>query len=221
MADDASATSSPISNDLDAERSERATLIALLAMLFYQGFAVSIVGIASPWIGKSFHLDGAGIARLFAWISASALGALALSRMIDRFGRRRMIVWCLAAMPVCSIGAAVSTNLIAFTAFQIALFAFVGAAGSGCIVMLSETLPIDRRATGQSMGGRYRRHDRHSLSRNYDAAICGERMVVAMDAGPACCRRNRDAPNNGADAPRERPMATRRRRGRHREVTLL
>ena len=153
MADDASATSSPIPNDLDAERSERATLIALLAMLFYQGFAVSIVAVASPWIGKSFHLDGAGIARMFAWISASALGALALSRMIDRFGRRRMIVWCLAAMPVCSIGAAVSTNLIAFTAFQIALFAFVGAAGSGCIVMLSETLPIDRRATGQSMGG--------------------------------------------------------------------
>jgi MFS family permease len=46
--------------------------------------------------------------------------------MIDRFGRRRMILWCLAAMPLCSIGAALSTNLIAFTAFQIALFAFAG-----------------------------------------------------------------------------------------------
>jgi len=52
---------------------ERATIIALLAMLFYQGFAVSIVAVASPWIGTSFHLDGAGIARLFAWISLSAL----------------------------------------------------------------------------------------------------------------------------------------------------
>ncbi len=157
MTKDASATSSVISSDpknpLDAARSERATVMAILAMLFYQGFAVSIVGIASPWIGKSFNLDGAGIARLFAWISASSLGALALSRMIDRFGRRRMILWCLAAMPLCSIGAAVSTNLIAFTAFQIGLFAFVGAAGSGCIVMLSETLAIERRARGQSMGG--------------------------------------------------------------------
>ena len=131
----------------DAGR-ERATVIAILAMLFYTGFAASIVGIASPWIGKSFNLDGAGIARLFAWFFASSLGALALSRMIDRFGRRRMILLCIAAIPVCCIGAAVSTNLIAFTSFQVALFAFVGAAGSGCIVMLSEVLPIERRAGG-------------------------------------------------------------------------
>jgi MFS family permease len=157
MAADASGPSSVTSGDpqnpLDSASSERPTIIAILAILFYLGFAVSIVGIASPWIGKSFNLDGAGIARLFAWISVSSLGALALSRMIDRFGRARMILWCLAAMPLCSIAAALSTNLIAFTAFQVAFFAFAGAAGSGCIVMLSETLPIDRRASGQSMGG--------------------------------------------------------------------
>jgi MFS family permease len=140
-------------NAIDSAVRERATVIALLAMLFYQGFAVSIVSVASPWIGTSFHLDGAGIARLFAWISLSALGALALSRMIDRYGRRRMILWCVAAIPVCSIGAAVSTRLIWFAVFQIALYAVVGAAGSGCVVMLSEELPIARRARGQSLGG--------------------------------------------------------------------
>lgn len=152
-----SATASVIPGEpkspLDAVRRERATVIAIVAMLFYQGFAVSIVAIASPWIGKSFNLDGAGIARLFAWISVSSLGALALSRMIDRFGRRRMILLCIAAMPVCSIGAAAATSLIAFTSFQVALYAFVGAAGAGCIVMLSEELPIERRARGQSFGG--------------------------------------------------------------------
>jgi MFS transporter, putative metabolite:H+ symporter len=132
---------------------ERVTVIALVAMLFYQGFAVAIVSVAAPWIGISFHLDGAGIARLFAWISLSALGALALSRMIDRYGRRRMILWCMAAIPVCSIGTALSTKLIWFTVFQIGLYAVVGAAGSGCIVMLSEELPIERRARGQSFGG--------------------------------------------------------------------
>jgi MFS family permease len=132
---------------------ESVTVLALVAMLFYQGFAVAIVSVAAPWIGTSFHLDGAGIARLFAWISLSALGALALSRMIDRYGRRRMILGCMAAIPVCSIGAAVSTRLIWFAAFQIGLYAVVGAAGSGCVVMLSEELPIARRARGQSFGG--------------------------------------------------------------------
>src|SRR5271156_2185691 len=138
---------------LDAKKRERATILAILAMLFYQGVAASIISLASPWIGTSFNLDGAGIARLFAWISISSLGALALSRMVDRFGRRRMILWCIAAMPLCSLGAAAATNLIAFTAFQIALYAVVGAAGAGCVVMLSEELPIARRAHGQSFGG--------------------------------------------------------------------
>ena len=155
MDDPAPTTDLPSDDQLaaDVARRERATIIALLAMLFYQGFAVSIVAVASPWIGTSFHLDGSGIARLFAWISLSALGALALSRMIDRYGRRRMILWCMAAIPICSIGAAVATSLIWFAAFQIGLYAVVGAAGSGCVVMLSETLPIARRARGQSFGG--------------------------------------------------------------------
>ena len=155
MSDPEPTTSPPNDDQLAADSAarERVTVLALVAMLFYQGFAVAIVSVAAPWIGTSFHLDGAGIARLFAWISLSALGALALSRMIDRYGRRRMILWCMAAIPVCSIGAAVSTTLIWFAIFQVGLYAVVGAAGSGCVVMLSEELPIARRARGQSFGG--------------------------------------------------------------------
>jgi putative MFS transporter len=155
--DEPAPSPSPLPNEEQIAASsaarESVTVLALVAMLFYQGFAVAIVSVAAPWIGTSFHLDGAGIARLFAWISLSALGALALSRMIDRYGRRRMILGCMAAIPVCSIGAAVSTRLIWFAAFQIGLYAVVGAAGSGCVVMLSEELPIARRARGQSFGG--------------------------------------------------------------------
>ena len=156
MSDPAPTTTTPPTPEqlaADSATRERATVAALLAMLFYQGFAAAIISVASPWIGNSFHLDGAGIARLFAWISLSAFGALALSRMIDRYGRRRMILWCVAAIPVCSIGAAIATSLLWFAIFQIALYAMVGAAGSGCVVMLSEELPIARRARGQSFGG--------------------------------------------------------------------
>jgi MFS family permease len=156
------------------KKRERATILAILAMLFYQGFAVSIDAIASPWIGTSFHLDGAGIARLFAWISISSLGALALSRMIDRFGRRRMILWCIAAMPLCSLASAASTSLVVFTAFQVALFAFVGAAGAGCVVMLSEELPIARRAHGQSVGG---------LANSVGAGLCVFLMPIFVAYG--------------------------------------
>ncbi|MGH7864264.1 MAG: MFS transporter, partial [Candidatus Binataceae bacterium] len=131
----------------------RATVRALFVLLLYQGFTMSILGIASPWISRSFALDQSGIARVFAWISISSLGALALSRLVDRLGRRRVLLWSLGVMPFCAVGAAASTNLAAFIFFQILIYAFIGAAVAGSIVMFSEELPVDRRAKGQSYGG--------------------------------------------------------------------
>jgi len=83
-------------------------------------------------------------------------------------------------IPICSIGAAVSTSLIWFAAFQIGLYAGRGAAGSGCVVMLSEELPIARRARGQSFGGPGKQRGSRTL-RLPDADLRRLRMVVAMD----------------------------------------
>ncbi len=129
------------------------TVRALMGALFYFGYVGSIVAIAAPWIGRSFRLDESAIARVFAWLAIAAFGSLALSRMADRAGRRRVLIWSTGAMPACALGAALSTNLALFIAFEIALNAFIGAAGAVSIVMLAETLPIARRATGQSMAG--------------------------------------------------------------------
>ena len=129
------------------------TVRVLMIALFYQGFAGSIVAIASPWIGRSFRLDESAIARVFAWLAIASLGSLALARMADRAGRRRVLIWSTGAMPACALGAALSTNLALFIGFEIALNAFIGAAASVSIVILAEALPIARRATGQSMAG--------------------------------------------------------------------
>lgn len=126
---------------------------AILLMLAYQNFSQTILGIAAPWIGKSFHLDDSGIARMFAWVSLASLGALVLARFIDLLGRRRMVLICLTAIPMFSVGAAISTSYAWFVAFEIALNAAVGAGISACIVMLAEELPIHERANGQSLGG--------------------------------------------------------------------
>jgi len=131
----------------------RATLRAMIVLLYYQGFVISINGFASPWIAKSFGLDQAGIARLFAWIGLSALGTFWLSRMADRLGRRRLLVSGLGAVPICAMGAALSTNVASFIVFEVVLYAFLNATIAGCIVMFAEQMPTDRRAEGQSYGG--------------------------------------------------------------------
>ncbi len=124
-----------------------------MATLFYQGYAGAVFAIASPWIARSFGLDQSGIARVFALLALSSLLALTLSRMVDRVGRRRVLLWSTAAMPLCALGTALSANLVVFVLFGIALSGFTGAAASASIVMIAETLPIARRAEGQSLGG--------------------------------------------------------------------
>src|ERR1700686_128488 len=96
------------SRGLDTQKAARnnARLIRSIAMVFaFNGFTMSINGIGSPWIAKSFDLGESGIASLFAWISFSAIFALALSRMIDRMGRRRMLLVCMAGTSVSALAA--------------------------------------------------------------------------------------------------------------------
>ncbi len=126
---------------------------SIASALAFEGFTMSINGIGSPWIAKSFHLGESGIAGLFAWISLSAIGALGLSRMIDRLGRRRMVLVCMAGTSVGALAAAFATNYAAFALCEIALYAFIGATISGGIVILAEELAIEERARGQSWGG--------------------------------------------------------------------
>ena len=139
--------------DREATLPNRRLVHWIARVLAFEGFTMSINGIGSPWIAKSFQLGESGIAGLFAWISLSAIGALGLSRMIDRIGRRRMLLVCMACTPVSALAAALSTNIAAFVVCGIALYAFIGATISGCIVILAEELAIEERARGQSLGG--------------------------------------------------------------------
>src|ERR1700691_309612 len=129
-------------------------LVRSIAMVFaFSGFTMSINGIGAPFIAKSFLLGESGIASLFAWISISAIGALALSRMIDRLGRRRMLLMSMAGTSASALAAAFATDYTAFALCEIALYAFIGATISGGVVILAEELPIELRARGQSWGG--------------------------------------------------------------------
>jgi MFS family permease len=126
-----------------------AIITAIVLLLIYQGYSLSVVGVAAPWIAKSFSLNEARLAELFAWISVSALGALILARMADRVGRRRIILASLTLAPPFALGAALAPNPKLFAAFEILISAMLGGSVSSAIVLLAEELPADRRATGQ------------------------------------------------------------------------
>ncbi len=155
-------------------RPARRTVIAVLAMLAYQGFAISINGLAAPWIGQSFGLDETGLATLYAWVSMSAIGGLVLARLADRVGRRRVLLWCLIATPLFAFGAALATSLVWFALCDLLLYASISATVSGSVVMLAESLPIEQRAKGQSYGG---------LAMGFGSGWCVIGMPLLVDAG--------------------------------------
>ena len=127
----------------------RATVRAVAAILCYQGYASTILGVGAPFIAKGFGLDQSAIARLYAWIALHALGGLMLSRMADVVGRRRIVLVGLVVTPIASLGAALSGRIVWFIFFEIITYAAVGATFSSCFVMLAEALPIGARARGQ------------------------------------------------------------------------
>jgi MFS transporter, putative metabolite:H+ symporter len=125
----------------------------LLVVLGFQGYAAAFPTIAAPWFSKDFRLSDPAMAKVFAGFALSSFGALALARMADRIGRRRVMMWSAIAMPIAALGAAIAREVVVFVAFVIVVEAFLGAALTCSVVMLAELLPVSRRANGQSWAG--------------------------------------------------------------------
>jgi AAHS family benzoate transporter-like MFS transporter len=125
---------------------------AIVLLLIYQGYTLSVSGIASPWIAKSFHLSQPALARLFAWMSISAFGSMLLARLADRVGRRLIILTSLVLAPIFALGAALALWAWLFALFQILIAALLGGSVSSATVMLAEELPTEQRARGQAFG---------------------------------------------------------------------
>ncbi|HTT76195.1 MAG TPA: MFS transporter [Candidatus Binataceae bacterium] len=125
-------------------------ITAIVLLLVYQGYTLSITGVAAPWIAKSFSLDAASLAKLFAWMSVSAFGSLLLARLADRIGRRRIILATLVLSPLMAAAAACSYRAPLFALFEILIAAMLGGSVSSAIVVLAEELPVEKRARGQA-----------------------------------------------------------------------
>jgi MFS family permease len=127
-------------------------IAAIVLLLIYQGYTLSVCGIAAPWIARSFHLSQSALAELFAWMSISAFGSMLLARLADRVGRRVVILLSLILAPLFALGAAVAPWAWLFAIFQILISALLGGSVSSAIVMLAEELPMEQRARGQAFG---------------------------------------------------------------------
>jgi putative MFS transporter len=128
--------------------------VALLAGLaVYWGYLVTLMGASSPFLARTFALDDARIAWLFAVMALDAVPTFLLMRLADRRGRRRVLRAAVTALPFVCVLQAAMPGLVGFTIVQILRGALTGALNATLIVVVAELLPTSWRARGQALNG--------------------------------------------------------------------
>jgi len=110
--------------------------------VFLDGFDLFIIGVALPLIAEQFALEGisqgiVGAAAVF----GAVVGASALGRMADRFGRRRLFMVDLSLFVVFAIASSLSWGLWSLVAFRFLLGFAVGADYPIASTYLAEFMP--------------------------------------------------------------------------------
>ena len=137
---------------MSEQRPQRLAL-TLALVLGLVGYVQTVNSAAAPFQTVSFGLDDAGIARAFGWMSLSAVGTLALTYFVDRYGRRRLLLSCIVGLAATSLASAFPRGLFLYVVTQIVVQALAGAALAAATVVIAEELPLERRASGQGWAG--------------------------------------------------------------------
>jgi len=88
----------------------RLVLLSALVMVV-DGYDLTVVAYAGPYLGPVFHLDTIMLGRLFsAGVAGTLLGSLTFGHAADRFGRRSCILFATACFGVLTLAQAAARN---------------------------------------------------------------------------------------------------------------
>ena len=134
-----------------AARSSRRELLGLAAVFAIASYGTTVNGVAAPYLARSFGLDDAAVARMFGWIALNGVLVLWLARLLDRLGRRRILRASILGLAAGGLASAGAPTLLLFVVAQIGTHACLNTTITAATVMVTEELPLARRARGQSM----------------------------------------------------------------------
>lgn len=127
-------------------------LCVLIAMI--DGYEVVAMPFSMPAIAKSWGLVNAQVGYLLsASILGMALGAVAISPLADRIGRRRHILLCLALIAVSMTVSGLTTSLWQLVAVRAVAGLFIGAMVASLNIMVSEYASDRRRGLVMGLYG--------------------------------------------------------------------
>jgi putative MFS transporter len=139
---------------LNITKIHRTAVVVIGVGMFFDLYEVFLAGTVSTALTKDFHVDGAALKPLLASAFVGAfIGAVVMSRLADRLGRRRAFYLTLSIYSVFSVIAAFSVNVE-----MLIICRFLAGLGIGgelplCDAYLSDLLPA--RSRGRLIGWAY------------------------------------------------------------------
>ena len=121
-------------------------IICCFLVVMMDGFDTAAIGFIAPAIREHWQLSAADLAPLFgAGLLGLTAGALLCGPLSDKFGRKRVIEWCVALFGLFSLLSAFSPNLEMLIVLRFLTGLGLGGAMPNTITMTSEYLPSRRR----------------------------------------------------------------------------
>lgn len=128
----------------------RTLLVLLVSATFFEGYDGSILSLLLADIQNTFHVPEATLGTARGVIEAGAVAAFFFTRLGDRMGRRRLLLWSVVGYTAMTALTAVSWDIWSFTVFQLLARIFLGAEYAAAVTMVVEEFPASRR--GRALG---------------------------------------------------------------------
>ena len=167
-------------------------LILCAATMFTEGYDAQFIGSVVPGMAKDFGImPGAITPALVSGLVGLMLGAFLIAPLADSLGRRRVVIYSVAAFGVLTIASAWAETLTQMTVLRFFTGLGIGGAMANTTALTAENSPPEKRATAValmfctfSLGAAFGGFVAASLSETYGWGsvflVCGGMAVVLL-----------------------------------------
>jgi SHS family lactate transporter-like MFS transporter len=136
---------------IDLDALQRRTLVWAGLAVVLTAFDGSVLVLALPAIASDFHAQIPGLSNLGSVLALGSLGALPLSTLADRFGRRRLIAIGVAGFSVANFASAFAPSLTALSLIRLVAVCFEAMVGGVATALIVEEAPPGQRGLAVSV----------------------------------------------------------------------
>src|SRR5437773_2383447 len=136
---------------IDLDRRQRVTLTWAAIALVITAFEGSVLVIALPAVATEFHASTPALSDLLSVLAIGTLGALPLSTLADKFGRKRLIAVGVAGSSLANLASGFAPSIAILAFFKLFAVCFEVLVAGVVTALIVEEAPAEHRGAAVSV----------------------------------------------------------------------